>query len=430
MKLVEGSLVDQTEQIVAMDNDPALRNLFVTLGYHDLASAFVDMFGVENRNWCSFAIWASRTAGTFIRDDEVPRMFHGLLEASPHARGAMDKVNQGLHEVTPDAKLDHHSEGVFAHVRQALHDVQWNIMTGNKVVFAEIGEMFSRFVHTFKGVSSPDDTKLAAILDHYTTGDALPDEIVVQSDGTRQPVKRGGQGWLRGAIENYYKALYETDADAKAELMCLANCLTGLHEQTRLQTYIAASLDAPIEDMLLNGHKKAVADKVSGGLLERAHAVIDSVVAPLGKEVEKLWQEFSTVALMTLTLPDVTLRLGRDLPAPAGQPLYPPYLQTIQNQDLADCLRKFGVLEVDESKLSWGEKIHSVVEELLGLFGLESHELLGSGATDWTQLDQRMRYIIPLFRSRQADRNLEREPFSPEQRAVMFEGRIPEGPLV
>ena len=30
------------------------------------------LVGDENANWCTYATWASRSAGRFIRDDEVP----------------------------------------------------------------------------------------------------------------------------------------------------------------------------------------------------------------------------------------------------------------------------------------------------------------------------------------------------------------------
>lgn len=53
----------------------------------------------------------------------------------------------------------------------------------------------------------------------------------------------------------------------------------------------------------------------------------------------------------------------------------------------------------------------------------------GSGAVNWTTLDDRMRYIIALFRSRQQDEDLRWPPFTAEQRVAMMRGEVPVGPL-
>src|SRR5438552_1558097 len=56
--------------IVALDNDAVRRNLLITQCYHDLSAELARVLGGGNANWCTFATWASRTAGGFIREDE------------------------------------------------------------------------------------------------------------------------------------------------------------------------------------------------------------------------------------------------------------------------------------------------------------------------------------------------------------------------
>jgi hypothetical protein len=55
--------------------------------------------------------------------------------------------------------------------------------------------------------------------------------------------------------------------------------------------------------------------------------------------------------------------------------------------------------------------------------------LRGSGAKNWTDLNNRMAFIADLFRSRQQDRALYEAPFSEAQLATLRQGRIPEGDL-
>ena len=53
--------------IIAASGDPSLRNLRITLCYSKLSLALAERFGRGNVNWCTFATWASKTAGRFIR---------------------------------------------------------------------------------------------------------------------------------------------------------------------------------------------------------------------------------------------------------------------------------------------------------------------------------------------------------------------------
>jgi hypothetical protein len=105
---------------------------------------------------------------------------------------------------------------------------------------------------------------------------------------------------------------------------------------------------------------------------------------------------------MELTLPDGTLRLGLDLPAPPRSTLFPPQLQIIHNPELLALLTQYHAATFTEH---------------------------GSGARDWTVLTERMKYIIELFRSRQQDQRLFDPPFQPEHVASIKAGVMPGGAL-
>jgi hypothetical protein len=53
----------------------------------------------------------------------------------------------------------------------------------------------------------------------------------------------------------------------------------------------------------------------------------------------------------------------------------------------------------------------------------------GSRARDWGDLDDRMNFIVNLFRSRQKNLELFDQPFLFEQRLEIDEGRVPGGTL-
>jgi hypothetical protein len=51
------------------------------------------------------------------------------------------------------------------------------------------------------------------------------------------------------------------------------------------------------------------------------------------------------------------------------------------------------------------------------------------GALDWSDLEQRMHYIVHLFRSFHTSEELSRSPFTPEQVASFGRGVVPDGEL-
>ena len=84
------------DDIIALDDKPVLRNLLITQTYHDLSAGLAQRPGRDNVNWCHFAARASKTAGRFIRRDEVPVLFRRLL-ADSHEFG--QKCARLLHAV-------------------------------------------------------------------------------------------------------------------------------------------------------------------------------------------------------------------------------------------------------------------------------------------------------------------------------------------
>ena len=132
---------------------------------------------------------------------------------------------------------------------------------------------------------------------------------------------------------------------------------------------------------------------------------------------------------MTLKLPDGMLYLGRALPAAPGDPLFPRDLEKLSNSTLVEILAQYDAYDVDSSLFTEAtSQITDLIQSGLELAGLP-RRALGTGASNWVELNDRMRYIFTLFRSRQQDGDLFRSPFTKEQTKALREGRIPDGPL-
>lgn len=185
-----------------------------------------------------------------------------------------------------------------------------------------------------------------------------------------------GEPLLKQAFVYYDRVQVEGDPKLRTELAFLANLEIGLHEQTRLQPQILEALDAafPQEDLGL-------------GLWARA----------LQRASSRLAREVITDCLMVLTLPGRVLALAVNLPGP-----YPAELTDPTDPELAGFLARF-------------EPVPPAVDDC--------------GARDWSNLHQRMHYIVHLFRVFHLSEQLSDSPFNADQVASITRGVIPEGEL-
>jgi hypothetical protein len=102
--------------------------------------------------------------------------------------------------------------------------------------------------------------------------------------------------------------------------------------------------------------------------------------------------------MMTIGLPHgVILHLGEDLTAE-----FPPSLQHITLPDL---------------------------QALLARFEPAPDSTRGSGAVDWSDLPDRLHFIVDLFRCYHESADLFEPPFTAEQIAALKAGQLPEGQL-
>jgi hypothetical protein len=370
--------LERINWVIALDDEPIRRNLLITQTYNDLSAALAESLGACNANWCTFATWASRTAGKFIREEEIPAVFHGLLGHSEPAQLALARANAALARVRSDAIVD--EDSLLAVVRDVVHDVSRLITAGNLAVFGELGPIFSQVVDAL--AARADATALDTLSESLKPGLST----------------RGGQSMLRSALQQYAAAYVEHDARRKAALMLLANGQVGLHEQIRLQPFIAGSIDAPIREAFDEVLEES-GEAVTGRMRHAVHALVSRLLHPVADAASSVWEEFATRELMTLSLPDGELVLGEDLPTPPGGSLYPAVLDPIDGVETVELLDQYGADRPGKS---------------------------GTAAVDWARLSDRMRYILDLFRSRQCDPSLMTEPFTPDERTAILDGTIQE----
>jgi len=370
--------------IILMDTEPVLRNLKITQAYFDLSQAIAQRLGDTNANWCNFATWASKTAGRFIRMEDLNVHLHKLLHAHDDYNEWLGMIQDKFKDLEIDHVFDHSRVHHAAH--NVLTEISADIAAGNLKVFSELGPVFSTMIEAFDKPFEEEKAAIETLLASLTPGDT----------------EGGGQDMLANAVRDFYTAKQEKDKKRQAEIILRANAQTGLHEQIRLQPYIAAAMEAPIHHnfmIAIQEHAKQNTPQHKHHLL---HDSFNHLFQPIAQKTHDAWLKMSTHYLMTLVLPDGTIHLGKDLPCPHGCPLFPEHLSEPSDEGLTVLLKKY------EAHLNTPVRSH---------------------ARNWAVLEDRMHFILNLFRSRQQHRPLHESPFDADQENKIRQNTIPTGNL-
>jgi hypothetical protein len=372
---------------IAAIADPVLRNLAITRCYSRLAATVARRTG-PGANWCTYATWASRQAGSTIRGEDAMAFLRirlarrgGLLHPVEWAWRSL--LRRGL--LNPGSRLGRITAELHTPF-DALERAADAVARGNAKVFEEIGLEFARFLEECPPDAPADSPEMRAFLDGLRPGDP-PD----------------GQAFLRQAFLHYQRQRAERAPKARAELLLVANLEIGLHEQTRLQPEIREALDAPyatqqdlgrrLLEVLLPPRtraRRAVPDRPAAAAL----GWVGRKLQDAGAEIAR---EGITMSIMVLSLPGRVLALGAHLPDE-----YPESLRQLADRDLAALVGRY-------------EPVPPAPDDC--------------GARDWAVLEQRMHYIVHLFRATHEQAELYRAPFTPAQVRSILAGAIPDGEL-
>jgi hypothetical protein len=372
-------MVSEVAAICAM-RDRVIRNLRITECYHRLSLAMAARTGAC-ANWCTFATWASRQAGSTIRGEDLLARLSGhsrqgwalahpvrslwrmmLRQGMFNADTALGRLVRAVH--TPFDAFERASEAVAE---------------GNLKVFEEIGAEFARYLETCPPDAPVDSGAFAGFLSGFRPGD--PPE---------------GQEYLRRAFLCYQRQSLEGDPVRRAQLIVLANLEIGLHEQTRLQPQIQKALESgseTAEDLGARAWRALFHTEAAPGLLCRP---LGFVLVRYRRFAAALTRQAVTECMMVLSLPGMALELGRNLDVP-----YPEPLREIGSEELRELCARF---------------------EPPGA-------CVNCGADDWADLKQRMHYILHLFRAFHLHPELASAPFAAAQMEQIRAGLIPGGDL-
>lgn len=375
--------VEEVRRIAAIA-DPVVRNLQITHCYWRLSEAFAARGG-EGANWCTYATWASRQAGRTIRgEDLLERLARKLGERRwllhPIATLWRRLLRRGLfRRETRIGRLTAALHTPF----DAFERASEAVARGNLRVFEEIGLEFARWIHDCPPDAGPEASR--RFLERLRPGD--PPE---------------GQRYLRQAFARYERSRLERDPKARAELAVLASLEIGFHEQSRLQPEIRAALDTAYATQKDLGRRALEALFPSSrrwwAVLRRpAAAAVGVVAAGAQRAASRLAREVITESFLVLSLPGRVLMLGTHL-----TDAYPETLREPADAELRDLLARFEPVAPEPDDC---------------------------GARDWSDLDQRMHYIVHLFCAFHLRDELSRPPFTSEQVTSFSRGVVPDGEL-
>jgi len=357
-------------QSIVNQKDLVLRNLQVTQGYHRLTMGMRKVIGSSNVNWPAFATHASKTAGYAIRQEVLPgAMTQPLLRIAGFRRTADFLQRCMVLDGVDNRPCFNNRPGEF------LTRIGRSVSEGNTIVFAELAYPFSQMIQIFANDWHFDGGKLKDFLSRFRPG----------------PVQEGGQDYLIEAFAAYYHARFTHDRKLKAELVLRANFLVGLHEQIRLQPSIARALTTPAE--VLFKQKLPLFSVLPNGTGYWGQ------VTDLSRNVAAA---MATNAFMFISVPSGILSLSRDVQSPVGVIGFPAELKKLTDIRLVELAKQ------------WDNSLDT---------------LTGSAATNWARLEDRMGFIIDMFRSYQQNHSLYEAPFSPNQAAAIMAGLVPEGQL-
>ena len=185
--------------------DVALRNLKITQTYHKLTVALSEFLGAENVSWCAYATWASRTAGVFIRGDNVEVAIGRYLDSSEQVIEELGQMRSVLRRLGQRTSLD---QLVLVQVLDTVTSgMELDIGYCNLIVFAELAPVYRRLLDLLAESETCDEAKLERLLADFTPG----------------RVEDGGQDLLHQAFTLCYRARFESDHKTKAELLFFSN---------------------------------------------------------------------------------------------------------------------------------------------------------------------------------------------------------------
>lgn len=352
---MEGSvaLVEDEVRSIAAIEDPVVRNERITEAYRRLSDQMCAFIGGPFANWCTYAIWSSRTVGGALAGRDLPLRAQQLLRRVVRDEAARARVEGRLRAALPRTRTTY---------AVPLAD-------GNRDIFVEVGASFTRFLAHLGADIVADERHLDEALETIV-GEDFGDGAATASGGPRDAEPAAGSSrppamataapaLLREGLRYYYAARFAESADQRSELVLAGSLLVGAYEQRRVQDDVAASFAIGVAQVL--------------GPLARVEWIRKLATPP--------WARLMTRQIMSLVIDGDVIALGEPIKAaPGANALYPATLAHVDSPALAGILRQYDPAP--------GKPVI---------------------ARNWSDYDDRMRFITAFFRSRQQSGGLFRD---------------------
>jgi len=199
-------------------------------------------------------------------------------------------------------------------------------------------------------------------------------------------------GPLAPAFGHYTQAATESDIARRAQIQYCANVELAWHEQVRAQPLIVRAMQDPVLSVRDLGERVLLVFAPPALRVAVLAVAAGIAVKPLSSFGLMVARRLITERLMTLSLPGRMLVLSADIDLPC-----PPVLEKVDLPELKALLDRFD-----------GDDEHCAAE-------------------DWSNLNQRMRYIARFFRVLHLDAGLAEVPFTEVQAEAFRAGRLPLG---
>jgi hypothetical protein len=325
------ALVEDEVRSIAAIEDPVVRNERITEAYRRLSDQMCVFIGGPFANWCTYAIWSSRTVGGALAGRDLPVRAQQLLTRLVRENGARGRIEARLRSALPRTRTTYAVP----------------LANGNRDIFVEVGSSFTRFLAHLGADVVADEQHLDEAIETIV-GEDLGDGMATAAPAL-----------LREGLRYYYAARFAESADQRSEFVLAGSLLVGAYEQRRVQDNVAESFAMGVAQVL--------------GPLAR--------VDWIRRNAAPLWARLMTRQIMSLVIDGDVIALGRPIAAPPGaKALYPATLAHVDSPALAGILRQYDPVP--------GKPVV---------------------ARDWSDYDDRMRFITAFFRSRQQSGGLFRD---------------------
>jgi hypothetical protein len=224
------------------EQSPAKSNRLVTEVHYDLSENLQNITGREaGPNFHSWAVWGSKKAGVTIRQEDLDDALKNATMVSGITGAIVGLVAAAL--VT---WFYINAEGFFFFVLILFGGIIGCVagaLTGRAIARYSRKEAARLILEGNQTVLEDIGNKTAQFVEFFKAANRSPEESGKFYAAFRNGnTSDGGQNLLREAFQSYEKAALAADTQEKREWCCFGNCLAILHEHIRLQPYISKSL--------------------------------------------------------------------------------------------------------------------------------------------------------------------------------------------